>query len=115
MPERHERVLECARKCANFRKKDPPPQMVYPISPTGVIVLTSQDAIFVPGKGQRSHKAKKRRKHFRGKIGRDISNLVAVLVSDLWPMAGKNGTVFFQQLAAILNVPFRPNWLLNLS
>ena len=49
------------------------------------------------GKGQRSHKAKNRRKHFRGKIGRAISNLVAVdlLVSDLWAMAGKNGTVFF--------------------
>ena len=47
------------------------------------------------GKGQRSHKAKNRRKHFRGIIGPDISNLVAVLVSDLWAMAGKNGTVFF--------------------
>ena len=46
------------------------------------------------GKGQRSHKAKNRRKHFRGEIGRAISNLVAVLVSDLWAMAGKNGTVF---------------------
>ena len=34
------------------------------------------------GKGQRSHKAKNRRKHFRGEIGRAISNLVAVLVSD---------------------------------
>ena len=56
----------------------------------------------------RSHKAKNRRKHFHGKIGRAISNLVAVLVSDLWAMAGKNGS-FFQQLAAILNVPFRPN------
>ena len=32
--------------------------------------------------------------NFRGKIGRAISNLVAVLVSDLWAMAGKNGTVF---------------------
>ena len=40
-------------------------------------------------------KLKNRRKHFRGKIGRAISNLVAVLVSDLWVMAGKNGTVFF--------------------
>ena len=30
-----------------------------------------------------------------GKIGRAISNLVAVLVSDLWAMAGENGTVFF--------------------
>ena len=49
------------------------------------------------GKGQRSHKAKNRRKHFRGEIGRAISNLVAVLVSDLWAMAGENGTVFFQQ------------------
>ena len=56
-------------------------------------MLTSQDAIFVPG--QRSHKAKNRRKHFRGGIGRAISNLVAVLVSDLWAMTGKNGTVFF--------------------
>ena len=45
------------------------------------------------GKGQRSHKAKNRRKHFRGEIGRAISNLVAVLVSDLWAMAGENGTV----------------------
>ena len=35
------------------------------------------------GKGQRSHKAKNRRKHFRGEFGRAISNLVAVLVSDL--------------------------------
>ena len=46
------------------------------------------------GKGQRLHKAKNRRKHFHVKIGRAISNLVAVLVSDLWAMAGKNGTVF---------------------
>ena len=58
-------------------------------------MLTSQDAIFGQGKGQRSHKAKNRRKHFRGEIGRAISNLVAVLISDLWAMAGKNGTVFF--------------------
>ena len=36
------------------------------------------------GKGQRSHKAKNKRKHFRGEIVRAISNLVAVLVSDLW-------------------------------
>ena len=43
------------------------------------------------GKGQRSHKAKNRRKHFHGEIGRAISNLVGVLVSDLWAMAGKNG------------------------
>ena len=56
------------------------------------------------GKGQRSHKAKNRRKHFRGKIGRAISNLVAVLVSDLWAMAGKNGTVFFQQLVVELEL-----------
>ena len=47
------------------------------------------------GKGQRSHKAQIRRIHFRGEIGQAISNLVAVLVSDLWAMAGKNGTVFF--------------------
>ena len=32
-----------------------------------------------------------------GEIGRAISNLVAVLVSDLWAMAGKNGTVFFNK------------------
>ena len=55
------------------------------------------------GKGQRSHKAKNRRKHFRGKIGQAISNLVAVLVSDLWAMAGENGTVFFN------NWP--PSWM----
>ena len=42
------------------------------------------------GKGQRSHKAKNRRKHFHGEIGRAISNLVAVLVSDLWAMAHNN-------------------------
>ena len=41
------------------------------------------------GKDQRSHKAKNRRKHFHGEIGRAISNLVGVLVSDLWAMAGK--------------------------
>ena len=46
------------------------------------------------GKGQRSHKAKNRRKHFRGEIGRAISNLVAVLVSDLWDMAGKMAQFF---------------------
>ena len=46
------------------------------------------------GKGQRSHKAKNRRKHFRGEIGRAISNLVAVLVSDLWAMAGKMAQFF---------------------
>ena len=34
------------------------------------------------GKGQRSHEGKNRRKHFRGGIGRAISNLVGVLVSD---------------------------------
>ena len=45
-------------------------------------------------KGQRSHKAENRRKHFRGKIGRAISNLVAVLVSDLWAMAGKKAQFF---------------------
>ena len=55
------------------------------------------------GKGQRSHKAKNRRKHFRGEIGRAISNLVAVRVSDLWAMAGKNGSVFFN------NCP--PSWM----
>ena len=55
------------------------------------------------GKGRRSYKAKNRRKHFRGKIGRAISNLVAVLVSDIWAMAGKNGTVFFN------NWP--PSWM----
>ena len=55
------------------------------------------------GKGQRSHKAKNRRKHFRGEIGRAISNLVAVLVSDLWAMAGENGTVFFNN--------WLPSWM----
>ena len=69
-------------------------------------MLTSQVAIFVPGQGQgkararpgqgqRSHRAKNRRKHFREQIGRAISNLVAVLVSDLWAMAGKNGKGFY--------------------
>ena len=48
----------------------------------------------MPGKGQRSQRAKNKRKHFLRKIGQAISNLVAVLVSDLWAMAGKNGTVF---------------------
>ena len=47
------------------------------------------------GKGQRAHEGKNGRKHFRGGIGRAISNLVAVLVSDVWAMAGKNGTVVF--------------------
>ena len=41
--------------------------------------------------------------------------MVGVLVSGLWDVAGKNGTVFLQQLAAILNVPFRPNRLLYSS
>ena len=59
-----------------------------------VIVLTSQVATFVPGQRSRSHRAKRRRKHFLRKIGQAISNLVAVLVSDVWAMAGKNGTVF---------------------
>ena len=59
-----------------------------------VIVLRSQVAPLCQGKGQRSRRAKKRRKHFFWKIGRANSNLVAVLVSDLWAMAGKNGTVF---------------------
>ena len=62
-------------------------------------MLTLQVATFVPGKrsqviGQRSHRAKNRRKHFLGEIGPAISNLVAVLASDLWAMAGKDGTVF---------------------
>ena len=68
-----------------------------------VIVLTSQVQSLCQVKGQRSHKAIDRRKHFRGKIGWAISNLVAVLVSDLWAMAGKNGTVFFN------NWP--PSWM----
>ena len=34
-------------------------------------------------------------KHFRGEIGGAISNLVAVLVSDLWAIAGKNGKCFY--------------------
>ena len=59
-------------------------------------MLTSQDAIFVRAKVKGHLKLyKNRRKHFRGKIGRAISNLVAVLVSNLWAMAGKHGTVFF--------------------
>ena len=45
--------------------------------------------------------------HF--KFGSCIGN------SDLWAMAGKNGTVSLQQLAVILKVPFRPNLLLNLN
>ena len=48
---------------------------------------------FVPG--QRSKVQLKIEEHFRGEIGLAISNLVAVLVSDLWAMAGENGTVFF--------------------
>ena len=59
------------------------------------------------GKGQRSHKAKNRRKHFHGKIGRAISNLVAVLLSDLWAMAGKNGTVFFNNWPPFYHMPGR--------
>ena len=58
-------------------------------------MLTSQVAIFVPEQRSRSHRAKNRRKHFRGEIGRAISNLVGVLVSDLWAMAGKNGKGFY--------------------
>ena len=45
------------------------------------------------GKGQRSH-VKLKIEEKSGKIGRAISNLVAVLVSDLWAMAGKNGSFF---------------------
>ena len=68
------------------------------------VVLTSQDAIFVArAKVKGSHKANNRRKHFRGEIGRAISNLVAVLVSDLWAMGRQEWHSFFQQLAAILN------------
>ena len=58
-------------------------------------MLTSQVAIFVSGQRSKAHRAKNRRKHFRGKIRGAISNLVAVLVSDLWAMAGKNGTLFY--------------------
>ena len=47
------------------------------------------------GKGQRSQRAKNRRKHFLRKINQANSNLVAILVSGLWARAGKNGTVFF--------------------
>ena len=39
-------------------------------------------------------RAKHRRKHFLGKVGRAFSTLVAALVSDLWTMAGRNGTDF---------------------
>ena len=60
-----------------------------------VIVLTRKMQSLCQGRGQRSHKTKNRRKHFRGKIGQAISNLVAVLVSDLWAMTGKNVIVIF--------------------
>ena len=56
------------------------------------------------GKGQRSHKAKNRRKHFRGEIGRAISNLVAVLVSDLWATAGKNECAIQTELVVELEL-----------
>ena len=42
----------------------------------------------------KGHRAKNRRKHFRGKIGRAISKS-SVLVSDLWATAGKNGKGFY--------------------
>ena len=67
------------------------------------LFLSSYRVNIGKGKDLRSHKAKNRRKHFRGKIGRAISNLVAVLVTDLWAMAGKNATVFFN------NWP--PSWM----
>ena len=41
-------------------------------------MLTSQVATFVPGKGQRSQRAKNRTEPFPGKIGRGILNLVAL-------------------------------------
>ena len=46
------------------------------------------------GKAQRLQRAKNRTEPFPGTIGRAISNLVAVLVSDLWAMAGKMAKVF---------------------
>ena len=67
------------------------------------------------GKGQRSHKAKNRRKHFRGEIGRAISNLVAVLVSDLWAMAGKNGTVFFSTIGRHLECAIQTELVVELE
>ena len=66
-------------------------------------------------KGQRSHKAKNRRKHFRGEIGRPISNLVAVLVSDLWAMAGKNGTVFFSTIGRHLECAIQTELVVELE
>ena len=82
-----------------------------------VIVLTSQDAIFVPGQRSKvkGHKAKKKKKtlpwgnwssHF--KFGSCTSFRFMGYGRQKWH-------IFFQQLAAILNVPFRPNWLLTLS
>ena len=47
-------------------------------------MLTRKMQSLCQGRGQRSHKTKNRR-NFRGKIGEAISNLVAGLVSDLWP------------------------------
>ena len=67
------------------------------------------------GKGQMSHKAKNRRKHFRGKIGRAISNLVAVLVSDLWAVAGKNGTVFFSTIGRHLECAIQTELVVELE
>ena len=75
-------------------------------------MLTSQDAIFGQGKGQRSHKAKNRRKHFRGEIGRAISNLVAVLVLDLWAMAGKN---FFSTIGRHLECAIQTELVVELE
>ena len=49
----------------------------------------SEVATFVPGERSKVTRAKNRRKHW--KIGRANSNLVALLVSNLWAMAGKNG------------------------
>ena len=51
------------------------------------------------GKAQRSQRAKNRKEPFPGTIGRANRNLVAVgldlLVTDLWVMAGKNGTLIY--------------------
>ena len=62
-------------------------------------MLTLQDAIFVPGA--------KVKGHIKLKIEENTSMGKLVEPFQIWHS--------FFQLAAILNVPFRPNWLLNLS
>ena len=59
-------------------------------------MLASQVATFVPGQRSKVTELKIEENPSFGKpfLGQAISNLVGVLVSDLWAMAGKNGTVF---------------------